>query len=370
MAHEAYSPTSSNRRLPPAVERKRLRGSDLVVRAATAELMRTETAPGMHEGVANAVRRLYGDDPATTAYIARAAVNPANSTVPQWAGDLVGTAVADFIASDMPQSGFAQLAERALVVPFEQGAASVKIPGRASPLTLMGAWVAEGGPKPVYQGVMNTTTLTPYKLSAVSTFTEEMLEFSAIEQIVREVLAHDLTALLDTAIFDATAVSAIRPAGLFNNATAVTPSALTPANEAMLADLKALAAAVTGTGNPDSAVTYVMNPAQAVRVGILAPGYTNMIVSGYMAAGSVGAIDTGGVAMMVGQPAFQISRNASLHMETSPLPLVTGAQGSGVVATPMRSMFQEDAVALRCVLHAGWVKRRTAATALATSVTW
>ena len=119
-----------------------------------------------------------------------------------------------------------------------------------------------------------------------------------------------------------------------------------------------------------SLLNNVMNPAQAVRVGILAPGYTNMIVSGYMAAGSVGAIDTGGVAMMVGQPAFQISRNASLHMETSPLPLVTGAQGSGVVATPMRSMFQEDAVALRCVLHAGWVKRRTAATALATSVTW
>ena len=56
--------------------------------------------------------------------------------------------------------------------------------------------------------------------------------------MVRETLAHDLTALLDTALFDATAASAVRPAGLFNGATAVTAIGATPLNEAMMADLK------------------------------------------------------------------------------------------------------------------------------------
>jgi len=370
MAPEAYPSTSSNRRLPPAVERKRLRGSDLVVRAATAELLRTEERGGMHESVANTVRRLYGDDPATTAYIQRTAVSPAHSATPTWAAELVGTAVADFVATDMAQSGFAQLAERALVVPFEQGVASVKVPGRASPVALMGAWIAEGSAKPVFAASLTTTTLTPYKLSAVSTFTEEMMAASAIEMLVRETLAHDLSALLDTAIFDAAAVSAVRPAGLFNGATVVTASATTPLNEAMMADLKALGAAVTGTGNPDATVAFVVNPAQAIRIGILAPNYGNLIVTGYMAAGSVGAIDTSAIAMLVSEPAFRISKDATMHMDNVPLPLATGVQGSAVVATPMSSLFQQDMVGLRCVLRAGWAKRRTTATALATAVTW
>jgi hypothetical protein len=367
MAHEAYSPTS--KRLPPAVERKRLRGSDVLVRAATAELMRTEERGGMHESVSSTVQRLYGDDPATIAYIQRAAVSPANSQTPTWAAELVGTAVADFVATDMAQSGFAQLAERALVVPFEQGAASVKVPGRASPVALMGAWIGEGNAKPVFAATLTTTTLTPYKLSAVSTFTEEMMMASSIEMLVRETLAHDLAALLDTAIFDATAASAVRPAGLFNGATVVTASATTPLNEAMFADLKALGAAVTGTGNPDATVAFVVNPAQAVRIGILAPNYANLIVTGYMPAGSVGAIDTSAIAMIVSEPAFRISKDATMHMDSVPLPL--GTPGSpNVVAAPMSSLFQQDLVGLRCVLRAGWAKRRTTATALATAVTW
>ena len=60
-------------------------------------------------------------------------------------------------------------------MPFEPGVASVKVPSRASPLSLMGAWIAEGGAKPVYAGVLGSTTLAPYKLAAVSAFTEEML---------------------------------------------------------------------------------------------------------------------------------------------------------------------------------------------------
>ena len=52
-----------------------------------------------------------------------------------------------------------------------------------------------------------------YKLAAVKGFTEEMMPAWAIEALVREALSHDLTALLDSALFDAAAATAVRPAG-------------------------------------------------------------------------------------------------------------------------------------------------------------
>lgn len=361
-------PTYSDR------SRQRLRPADVLVRAATAELLREPTStPDVFGSVASVVARHYACCPATTAYIERAAVSPANSTTATWAAELVGSAVQDFIATDMASSGFAQLAARALTVPLPQGVASVKIPSRTSPVSLMGAWIGEFGAKPVHAGSFTSTTLQSYKLAAMSVFSEEMLETSAIEQIVREALAYDLTALLDTALFDITAASSARPAGLFNGATSVTASAAATPNEAMLADLRALRSAVAVTGTPDAnaSVLFIINPLQADRLSLFAvQPFTNIVVTGCMPAGSAGAIDVSAVAMIVGQPVFQITSNAALHMETSPLALATGAQGSGVLATPMRSLFQSDAVGLRCVLRAGWVKRRPTTAALATSVTW
>ena len=56
-----------------------------------------------------------------------------------------------------------------------------------------------------------------------------------------------------------------------------------------------------------------------------------------MAGGTVGAVDADAIAMLVGQPVFTMSRDITLHMEdTTPLPLGTGTQGSGVLAVPMR----------------------------------
>ncbi len=56
----------------------------------------------------------------------------------------------------------------------------------------------------------------------------------------------------------------------------------------------------------------------------------------------------------------------------SPLPLASGAQGSGVLATPARSMWQTDTLALRLVFNASWGLRTTNAAAVASvsSVTW
>ena len=50
--------------------------------------------------------------------------------------------------------------------------------------------------------------------------------------------------------------------------------------------------------------------------------------------------------------------------------LGTGAQGSGVLAVPMRGMFQTDTTALRTIIPCDWALRRSDAVAYLTGATW
>jgi hypothetical protein len=66
---------------------------------------------------------------------------------------------------------------------------------------------------------------------------------------------------------------------------------------------------------------------------------------------------------------FEVSDQATLHMEdTTPLDLVSGSPG--VVATPQRSLFQTDSLALRMVFPVNWAMRRTGDVAWTQNVTW
>jgi hypothetical protein len=66
---------------------------------------------------------------------------------------------------------------------------------------------------------------------------------------------------------------------------------------------------------------------------------------------------------------FEISDQATLHMEdTTPLDLVTGSPGTA--ASPQRSLFQTDSLALRMILPMNWGIRRTAMLAVDSGVTW
>src|SRR5207342_2723111 len=95
------------------------------------------------------LQRQYSGCMATDAYLKKTASTPAMTTVATWAAELVATSVADFMASEMPASAFAQLSALALTVTLEPGTGQVKVPSRASPLTLQGAWIGEGNAKPV-----------------------------------------------------------------------------------------------------------------------------------------------------------------------------------------------------------------------------
>jgi hypothetical protein len=66
---------------------------------------------------------------------------------------------------------------------------------------------------------------------------------------------------------------------------------------------------------------------------------------------------------------FDISDQATLHMEdTAPADLVSGSPG--VVASPQRSLFQTDSLALRMIMPLNWAYRRSGMVAFTQNVTW
>jgi len=352
--------------------KERSNPADLIVRRAVCELLRPfrQTSSGLsYDKTADEVaRQLYPAERGLHDYLQRAATSPANTTTTGNAAELIGTSVVALLAGYSP-SGFSQLASQVLTV-SPQG--SIKVSYRAQPVALAGGWIGEGAPKPVYSIPVSDAAMKPHKLVALSVWTEEIQQYAIvdIEALIRDALQHDLGALLDTALFDATPADAgVRPAGLFNAATSVTPSAATPLAEAMMIDLAALSASVS-TNVPDARPLFIMNPKQALRVSMSAPTFPSVIASGYVTPGTVGCVDANSIVMMLGDIVFAASSQATIHMENA-TPLAIGTAGvPNTVAAPTLSLFQANLLGLRSVLHVSWMKRRTAATARAVNVTW
>lgn len=342
--------------------------------------------------IENVFREMYGNDEASFAVL-KAAVNPANTTVAGWAAELVQTVNVDFLDRLIPTFIYPQLSAKGQKYTFSNNAGILKIPARSAVAvhalgSLAGAWVGEGAPKPVRRATFSTVTMTPTKLAVISTFTEEMAQFSnpAIERVIRQGMADDTGISLDTYLIDAVAGSATRPAGLLNGVTPIAASAAATAVEKMVADLKALIAAIIAAGGGRD-IVILMNPAQAMALSFAqtttgdflfatlgeAGGKFNVsfIVSTTVPAGRLIAVDAADFASATGDtPRFAVSTEATLHEEDT-TPVALGTTGSpNVVAAPMRSLFQTDAVAIRMTLYVNWVMRRTLMVQTIAAVTW
>jgi len=372
-----------------AVPKKTLEPGDHVARALAAWTKAHVTKDPLDK----VLRDGYGSDDRAerTGIVLRAAVNPAMTTVATWAAELVQTSNVDYLDRLIPNFIFPQL--KAMGNSYTFGNSGVlKIPVRAATPTLAGAWTAEGGAKPVKRMSFSTVSLTPTKLSVISTFSEEMATYGmpSIESIIRQAMSDDTGIALDTYLIDNVAASAgVRPAGLLNGVTPITASAATPALAAMVADLKALVAAIAAAGGGGRGpIAILLNPAQALALNFVQTTTgdfafssaeqaaskfgVRFIVSQTVPAGRVIAVDAADFATALGDvPRFAVSTEATLHEEdTTPLALGTGTQGSGVLAVPMRSLFQTDAVAIRMSLYVSWVMRRASMVQTIASVTW
>ena len=90
-----------------------------------------------------------------------------------------------------------------------------------------------------------------------------------------------------------------------------------------------------------------------------------------MPLGEVVAIDAADFVAVGGEaPRFEISDQATLHMEdTAPADIVSGA-APGTPANPVKSLWQTDSLALRLILPINWTIRRAGVVAYVAGVTW
>ena len=373
---------------PFNVSRKTLTPMDLLVRAGTVMLLahRDRKPPDQVR------REIYGEDEATRVvfeWAQRAATVPATTTLAGWAAELVQQIVVEFMATLMPKSVFPRLSGLGLSLTFGRNG-KIIIPTRSRTPTIAGSFVGEGAPIPVRQGAFTSQTLTPKKMAVITTWTREIDEHSvpAIEGLLRNAIGEDTAVSLDAVLLDANAATVVRPPGLLNGVAALTATAGGGFN-ALVGDIKALSGALlTGTAGNVRQPCWIMNPQQVNSAGLIAaPGVGAfpfreeigqgrlsgwpIIDSGTVPLGTVIAIDAADFVAVGGDaPRFEISDQATLHLEdTAPADIVSGA-APGTPANPVKSMWQTDSLALRLILPVNWALRRTGVIAWTQGVTW
>jgi HK97 family phage prohead protease len=335
--------------------------------------------------------RIYGDDEAHKVVLdwtMRAASAPALTTVTGWAAELVQQVYADMMALLLPQSIFPRLSAKGLSLSFGR-AGKILLPTRSRTPTIAGSFVGEGMAIPVRQGAFTSQTFIPKKMAVITTWTREMGDHSipAIEGVLRQAIQEDTAISLDSVLLDANPATTIRPAGILNGVAGLTPTAGGGLN-AVIGDIKQLVGGlVTATYGNLRSPTWLMNPADLLTLSLVnAPNtgifpfkeeigrgtFNNIPVidSATVPVKTVILIDAADFVVMQGDNMrFELSDQATLHMEdTAPADLVSGSPGT--VASPQRSLFQTDSLALRMVFPINWSFRRTGMVSWMASVTW
>jgi HK97 family phage prohead protease/HK97 family phage major capsid protein len=367
---------------------KKIEPLEVLIRAGTVTLLAHK-----HKKNEEDIRRMiYPEDEATKVfmeYCAKAASAPAMTTVAGWAAELVTQIQADMMETLMPKSVYPRLAGLGLSLGFGR-AGRIAIPTRSRTPSIAGSFVGEGAPIPVRQGAFTAQILTPKKMAVITTWTREIDESSlpAIEGLLRQAIQEDTAVSLDTVLLDNGAATVIRPAGLLNGVSVTTATA-GGGFTALVGDLKALSGALlTATSGHIRNMAWLMNPQQVLTASLTTAPNSGVfpfkdelgtgklltypvIDSGTVPLGTVIALDAADFVTVGGEaPRFEISDQATLHMEDT-TPLAIGSAGTPpTVAAPVRSLWQTDSLALRLILPINWTLRRSGVVAWTSGVTW
>jgi HK97 family phage major capsid protein len=368
---------------------------ELIVRALTCQVIsKLHAIQGKMITEEQVLAERYASCP-DTAVILKAAMSPASTVVPAWAGDLVGTTMGEFI--NLLPTGSIYPALSAIGPKFAFGRNGIiKVPSRSSTPKINGSFVGEANPIPVRKLGVASITLTPKKMAVISEFSREIGLHStpSIESVIRQAINEDTAEAIDTALIDATAADAVRPHGLRYNQftgaaiTGLTPSAATATFDKMVADIKALIAAIVANRGGRNLV-LICNPAQALALEwIVVDGRfvfesveqgtlrgLKFVESHIVPAGMLIMVDAADFATVTGDsPQFDVSDVATIHEEdTTPLPIVGGTVQPpviGSIAAPVRSLWQTASIGIRMILEMNWHMRRPGMVSWMTGVSW
>jgi hypothetical protein len=336
------------------------RASHYLYRAATAYVK----AHVAKVSPATAAKSMFGSDPVID-LIVRGATSAADMTTSSWAHELAGVAIYDMIQSITSLSAAAELIDRGLKLNMNH-VAEMRVPGRTLNVAQAGLWTSEEAPAPARQlSFSNAAILRPRKLSVLIVVSREMSQSSNIEEIVRQTLGESAGLALDAQMFSATAGTAAAPAGLFVGVTGQTPTAGGGIN-AIEGDIKNLFTALAAAGGGKTAVIVAAVPQATALKMTVGPKFDVPILSSTgIAAGTVAVVESASfVSGFSPVPEFNVSNQAIYQAEdTSPAdPIMSG--------TPVKSLWQIDALALKMDLRAAYGLRAVGHAQYVTPVTW
>jgi hypothetical protein len=324
---------------------KELQPTNQVWRAAAA-VVRGHIAHVPPEQMA---KTMYPDD-TVTPIIARAASTMATLTDAAWAGPLARYAVSQAVEDIVTMTAAGRMeAAGALRVDMGQ-LSSVTVPGRAITAADAGAWVAEGAPIPAKQFNYTPGVLRLRKLAVIVTLTEEMSRTSNLEALLRSMLTSAAGLAIDAQMFSAIAGDTTKPAGLFNGLTPIAVAAAGDAFSNCGQDLGQLVADIATRGGGRN-VFFVGAPAQATSIDFFSSGEFQVAASAGMADKSVAALEPASLAFAIADPEFAVANVAAVQMDD------TAPAADLLTKSPVKSMYQIDAFALRMVVYAAWTMR-------------
>ena len=350
-------------------------GMDLLVRAAVVHGL------ARHQGITveKALEQRYPGHE-SLAVVVKADQTLGTTTGSGWAADLVQTGYYGFLEALTAYSVFPDLAGRGLSLMFDRYG-SITLPSRTAG-GAGGGFVGEGSPIRVGKITTAAASLIPKKMGVIVPFSKELADRStpAIEAIVRQAILEDTASTLDPLLLDATAVSSSRPAGLLNGVSAVATGFAGADYQAVREDFKALLAPFFAANTADN-ISVIMNPAQGLSLAFMEgpvgdPDWlqrirdrVTFIESTNATANRLIAVRTSDFVAAGGAPAFDVSEQATIHMEdTTPLEIVSGT--GPTTADPVRSLWQTASIGVRMLMPVSWTMRRTGVVQWINGTSW
>lgn len=311
--------------------------------------------------------------------VLKAAVAAGSTASGNWATNLVGdetSAYADFIEYLRPRTLIGNI-PGLRTVPFR-----VPLVGQTGGGS--GYWVGEGQAKPLTAFDFSRTTLEPLKVANIAVLTEEVIRDSspAADTIIRDQLVAALRERLDIDFIDPAkaAVTGVSPASILNGVAATVGTGGSDA-DAVRCDIQALFATFIAANNAPTSGVFIMNSTAALALSLMTnplgqPEFSGItmtggnffglpvVVSDYVPAGVVALVNASDIYIADdGGFAVDLSREASVQMDNAP-------DNPSTATTVLVSLWQRNLVGFRAERTLNWARRRAAAVAYLTDVSW
>ena len=231
------------------------------------------------------------------------------------------------------------------------------------------AFIEQGAPIPMSQLSLAATPMSPKKVATGAVLTRELATYSNGEAFITRLLAANVTLGLETLFFDATAGSAIRPAGLKNGIAATAADADDDIG-GMMNDLANLGSSVAAVGSTN--IAFVASIAQYIKLKTRLPADFAFPIfpSAALADGQVAAIALDAIAIAgQGDVQISVSKTGAVLMNTVAAHISTVGTPNAVAA-PVRSLEQTDCIGIRVIADIDWALRNSGGFAWTENVAW